>query len=186
MAIDLENFLKKSSWKEWVLNMKFSVQNNGIISLSLDMSVASDRSVKNAIKENTKCFYNNATKTWAVYGFDTLTRFEAFLGRVIRGESTSKRGIAPTKSALKEQQKAFWKSEEGKAIKEKRKLWVIEQNKHKFEYVSEKWDIATATVLEDVCANSKVAFYKLSDTDINAMASKYEDRILDTFAEMRW
>lgn len=186
MAIDLENFLKKSSWKEWVLNMRFEALNNGIISLSLDMSVASDRSVKTAIKENTKCFYNNATKTWSVYGFDTLSRFQAFIGRVISGESTSKRGIAPTKTALKEQQKAFWKSEEGKKIKEKRKNWVIEQNHHKFEYIAEKWDIATATVLEDICTNTKVAFYKLSDTDIVNMANKYEDRILDTFAEMRW
>ena len=165
--------------------MKFALQSNGSIALSLDMSVASDRSIKTAVKENTKCFYNHNTKVWTVYGFDNIARFEAFIGRAINGESTSKRGIAPTKKATKEQQKAFWNSEEGKAIKEKRKLWVVEQNKHKFEYISEKWDKATATVLEEQCKSEKKAYYKLTDEEIIAMAKKNEDTIIEVFWEMK-
>lgn len=166
--------------------MKFELQNNGSITLTLDMSVSEDRSVKEAIKRDTKAYYNFKTKVWTVYGFDTIARFETFIGRAINGESTSKRGIAPTKKATKEQYKAFWNSEEGKAIKEKRKAWVVEQNKHKFDYVSKKWDIATATVIEDKCTSEKKSFYKLSDEEINAMASKYEDTILEVFADMRF
>lgn len=166
--------------------MKFELQSNGSIALSLDMSVASDRSIKTAVKENTKCFYNHNTKVWTVYGFDNIARFEAFIGRAINGESTSKRGIAPTKKATKEQQKAFWNSEEGKAIKEKKRLWVVEQNKHKFQYITEKWDMATATVIEDKCTEEKKRFYKLEDNEIIAMAKKYENEILEVFTEMRF
>lgn len=165
--------------------MKFALQSNGSIALSLDMSASMDRSVKEAVKRDTKAFYNHNTKVWTVYGFDTIARFEAFIGRAINGESTSKRGIAPTKKATKEQQKAFWNSEEGKAIKEKRRLWVVEQNKHKFEYISEKWDMATATVLEEQCKSEKKAYYKLTDEEIIAMAKKYEDTIIEVFWEMK-
>lgn len=163
--------------------MERTINASGVIVCKLDMSIAEDRKAKDTIKK-ARYFYNRNTCEWNVYGFDSVERFDKFIVAGINGDSINKRGIKPTKTALKEQQKAFWNSEEGKAIKEKRRNWVKEQNKKKFEYIQGKWDFATATVLEEVCANDKkLSYYKLSDTEVDNMAKEYQDKIADLFTE---
>lgn len=153
------------------------MNNNGVIVVKLDMSIAEDRTAKETIKR-VKHFYNRNTYEWSVYGFDTLDRFDKFILAGLNGDSLNKKGIAPTKTALKEQQKAFWKSEEGKAIKEKRRNWVKEQCKKKFDYIEGKWTFGTATVLEEVCNKDKtMTYYKLQDKEIEEMQKKHIDEI---------
>lgn len=150
---------------------------NGVVVVKLDMSIAEDRKAKDTIKR-VKHFYNRNTYEWSVYGFDTLDRFDKFVLAGINGDSLNKRGVAPTKTALKEQQKAFWKSEEGKAIKEKRREWVKEQCKKKFDYIEGKWTFGTATILEEICSKDKsLAYWKLKDDEIETMSKEHSEVI---------
>lgn len=166
--------------------MERTINQNGVVIVKFDMSISEDRLAKDTIKK-TKHFYNRNTCEWSVYGFDSIYRFDKFVLAGINGESLNKNGVKPTKSALKEQQKAFWSSEEGKAIKEKRRNWVMEQNRKKFDYVKERFNIAVATVIEEICANDrKLAFYKLTDQEIESMSVKYQDKIADVLADMLW
>lgn len=165
--------------------MQRELVSNGSINVMFDFSNDNDRKLKDALKSNvSKYYYNSKTHVWTVYGFKDLSMFDEFIGALILGKSTKK--VQPSKKEILKQKKSFWNSEEGQALIQKRKVRIQNLHKEKYQYISSKWDEATAAVLENYCMEHKQSFISLNDVEIENLIQKNQDAILDYFIDLHF